>query len=143
MRSLHPLRELRALGLLLLAVAAGCEGGRAATDYMPASNQARQAVEQMLEAWQTGEPVKEETRLAGNGPGVKLFDSQRGAKKLAKFEVVGETPAAANEPPQVAVKLTFSGEEKQVDAIYHVIGIDPLNVFRDIDYQQASGMSDR
>lgn len=134
-------RTLCKFGVMMLAFVTGCGGGRPANDYIPAANQARQAVEQMLEAWTKGEPADKKMQLSGNGPSLKLFESQRSTKKLAKFEVVREIPATENEPPQVAVKLTFDGQEKVVDATYYVVGIDPLNVFRDVEYQQASGMS--
>jgi hypothetical protein len=125
---------------LLVLCLVGC-ASRATSDYVPPSNQARQAVEQMLEAWRAGDVEKVELRLPGNGPRVQIFDQQRASgQKLSKFQVIREIEGKQDQPRQIAVKLTF-GEEEEIEATYYVVGIDPLLVFRDTDYRQASGMN--
>jgi hypothetical protein len=130
-----------AITLVSLAFGSGCTG-RSTSDYVPAAPEARQAVEQMLTAWAQGNTSKPDFQLSGNGPRVQVFDKQwSSGRKLSKFEIVNELPAKPNEPRQIAVKLLLDGEKAETDAVYYVVGIDPLLVFRDKEYGQASGMN--
>ncbi len=139
----RPVRALRwTAWIVLAAISVGCGQPRAPSDYVPAPVQARQAVEQMLEAWRSGDTAKPEFQFSGNGPRVQVFDKERASgRKLAKFEVVRELPEEPNRPRQIAVKLIFDGNNAEVEATYHVVGIDPLLIFRDSEYKQASGMN--
>ena len=128
------------MALIALSLGIGC-GGRSTSDYVPESSQARQAVEQMLAAWTRGETGKPEFQLANQGTRVQVFDKQWAGKKLTKGEIVRELPAEQNGPRQLAVKLVFEGDSKEIEATYYVVGIEPLLIFRDSEYNQASGMN--
>ena len=63
----------------------------------------------------------------------------KSGKKLVGFSIGKELPSTEG-PKQFAVQLKFQGEPKPVDTTYFVVGLDPLWVFRDRDYQRAAGM---
>jgi hypothetical protein len=132
---------LALLVLLGMSVVSGCGPKRVESDYVPAASQARQALEQMLASWQRGETDKSEFQLAGDGPRVQIIDKEfKAGKRLLKSEIVSEKPTEPNGPRQITVKLTFEGSDASVEATYFVVGIDPLLIFRDKEYAQASGM---
>jgi hypothetical protein len=133
--------SLALLALLGSFAVSGCGPKRVASDYVPAASQARQALEQMLASWQRGETDKPEFQLSGGGPRVQIIDKEfKAGKKLLQSEIVSEKPTQPNGPRQIAVKLTFEGSDSPVEATYFVVGIDPLLIFRDKEYEQASGM---
>ncbi len=58
-----------------------------------------------------------------------------GGQKLASYEIVREVPAEETGPRKIVVKLTYiSGAS--AEATYFVVGIDPIQVFRDKDYER-------
>lgn len=122
---------------LSLAVAvSGC--GKASHDqFVPQATSARAALETALKAWQSGaayDTIKSAT------PAVQPFDArwQSGAK-LKSFEIVREMPQEGQEPKKFEVRVELEGAESITDA-YLVLGKDPLHVFREQDYQKASGV---
>ena len=138
-----PIRiRMVSLVLMMAAFIAGCESRRAHEDFVPAGGQAKQALEQMLDAWRRGETSKAEFQLPGNGPRVQIFDKEwSGGRKLSAAEIVKELPAESNGPRQYAVKLSFDGEGNPVETSYFVVGIDPLMIFSEREYKQTSGMN--
>jgi hypothetical protein len=123
--------------VLLLVLLCGC-GSAGQESYVPSESTGRQALESALAAWQSGKPM-DRVEVAG-GPAAQPQDSDwKSGKKLANFSVEKELPTTEG-PKQFAVRLTFQGETKPVDAVYFVVGRDPLWVFRDRDYQKATGM---
>lgn len=128
----HP--SFATFAVLLAAFLCGCTGRRD-SDYLPPADNARKAVQAALDAWKSGAP---HAPLTGDKVAIHVYDDRwRDGKKLEKFEI-GE-PAADESPPRFPVKMQLVGEA-EVLVNYLVIGIDPLNVFREEDYQKASGM---
>jgi hypothetical protein len=118
--------------LTLLAVVTGC--GTSHTRYVPASTSARQAVETALKTWQSGTA---HGPISDTKPAINVFDARwRDGKKLESFEFVEEV--AAQEHPQFKFRLKLANQA-EAETTYHVVGIDPLNVFADTDYKKASG----
>lgn len=121
---------------LLSGFIVGCSSSARHQDYVPSSDTGQQAVETALSAWQSGTPI---ARIDG-AAGVQLQDSDwKSGKKLASFSIEKEVPTTEG-PKQFAVQLTYQGEAKPVDAVYYVVGRDPVWVFRDRDYKKTTGM---
>ena len=121
-------------GLCLMAVA-GC-GGQSEADYIPSESAARDALSASLTAWQSGQalgPVK-----LGD-VSIDTFDARwQAGKKLTSFEILREEPAEG--PKKFVVSITLEGDAAPQEQIYLVVGNNPLLVFRQQDYDKASGM---
>jgi hypothetical protein len=119
---------------LLLPVTSGCGDGSAAA---PAEDVARAALEAALSAWSRGDRPGE---IAGARPPVVAHDTPWGkGRSLDSFEILGESEGAAAER-QFIVRLTLSKPEGAEEVVYHVLGVDPLMVFRDEDYRRNINM---
>jgi len=131
-------RSTRAPALAcLLLLATGCGGGqRSEKDYLPAEQKARAALETALGAWQNGQPIGQ---IAGADGAVQVVDSEwKAGKKLAGYQVLKAEPE--NGPPRFAVKIQVQGARER-EVRYVVMGIDPLWVYREDDYQTSMGMN--
>lgn len=114
--------------------AAGC-GGKSTADYVPRADAARQAVETVLETWKSGAAY---APITSTKPAINVFEARwQAGKKLERYEIVEEV--AGQEHPQLKVRIQLSGQAEETET-YRVVGIDPLNVFREADYQRAIGM---
>jgi len=123
--------EMHVLVFVAITVA-GC-GGRTRQDYVPKTAAAREALDKALVAWRDGEPPG---RIEGK-PAVHVGDTHRRAgQKLAKYEIVGELPSDEGRLFAVRVKLENPTAEEKIN--YLVVGIDPLWVFRQEDYQMVT-----
>lgn len=125
---------------LLLALAGlsavGCGGGGKVEDFTPAEANARKALEAALTHWQNG---GQSGTIPDTKPVVEVTDSKwKGGQKLKSFEITGEEPSAGVGPRIFAVRLT-PPSGAVVETKYAVLGIDPLLVYRDEDYQKLSG----
>jgi hypothetical protein len=118
----------------LLAAAWGC-GGNQVADYVPSPDAARNAVETVLKAWQAGDAYGPLTK---SKPAINVFEARwQAGKKLESFEILEEV--TGQEHPQFQVRLKLAGAQDETET-YRVVGIDPLNVFREADYRRATGM---
>jgi hypothetical protein len=128
----------RTLTLWAVLAAAGCSGGGRVEDFTPSADKARKALEAALAHWQGGGKPGSVPGTAA--PVVEVTDSKWAAgQKLKSFEVVGDEPPAGAGPRFFKVKLT-PASGSPVEAKYAVLGIDPLLVYRDEDYQKLSGV---
>ncbi len=128
-------RRIAGLACLLLAVT-GCGGGRREKDYLPPESKARTALESALTAWQNGQPIG---KITGGATTVQVVDSEwKAGQKLASYEIVRAEPG--NGPPKFTVNLQVQGAPAAREVRYVVVGIDPLWVYRETDYQPAMGM---
>jgi hypothetical protein len=121
----------------LLIGLTGC-GSNGHESYVPSEAAGRQALEAALSAWQSGKPM-ERVEVPGSAAAQPEDSDWKSGKKLASFSIVKELPTTDG-PKQFAVRLTFQDNAKPVDAVYFVVGRDPLWIFRDRDYQKATGM---
>jgi hypothetical protein len=119
---------------------AGC-GGASPESFKPEAADSRQALEKTLEAWRSGKKPSELEALAEEGPNVHAVDSDWSAgKRLASYEITGELPESSPTTQQFSVKLHYEKQKQPMDAVYYVVGKDPILVFRDKDYAQSRGM---
>lgn len=122
---------------LLLASAAGC-GSSPSASYSPDASAAKEAVNAALSAWKAGSAMASIALPAGGN--VQPQDSDwKAGKKLISFTLGAEKPTTDG-PTLIEAKLTLAGSNTPIDVVYHVVGRDPLWVFRDRDYQKATGM---
>jgi hypothetical protein len=126
---------------LALATIAGCGSSSSPGSFKPDGDAARQALEKSLAAWKSGQKTDSLGALASEGPKVQVVDSDwTGGKRLASYEITAEAPDASETAHQFSVKLQYEKAKQPVEAVYHVVGKDPILVFRDKDYEQSRGM---
>jgi len=100
--------------------------------YIPANTTARQALETALKTWQSGTA---HGPITSSKPEIHVFEARwRGGKKLESFEIVEQL--TGQEHPQFTVKLKLAGQPEETTT-YHVVGIDPLNIFGEADYKNV------
>jgi hypothetical protein len=122
------------LSALILLAAAGCGNG---VSTAPSKEIARSALETALKSWKEGGMPGE---LPGTGnPKVEVHDTHWSqGDALESFEILGEDEAAGEK--RFSVRLSLS-KPKQTDEVqYHVLGLDPVMVFRDEDYERNINM---
>lgn len=127
----------RALAGLAVTCLVGFDAGCAAknADYTPALHDAQSALEHGLEAWKSGAPTG---IIPNSKPVVNVIDAGRKpGQKLDRFTVLGETRAVAAGRTFV-VQLELSNPEERLKTQYIVVGIDPIWVFRQADYELLS-----
>ncbi|MBC7853303.1 MAG: hypothetical protein IAF94_07700 [Pirellulaceae bacterium] len=121
--------------LALFVFIVGCGTGRNTSDYVPKQDQAKGALILALDAWKNGQQPDPAGELP-SGQTVKAVDMDwSGGQKLTSYEIVQEIPAEETGPRKIVVKLTYSAGGS-VEATYFVVGIDPIQVFRDKDYER-------
>ena len=117
---------------LFAALLAGC--GDPAARYVPPVAKAEAALKASLEDWKQGVPPGP---VSHTKPPVFVVDSQRRELPvLSDYQILGEVPG--NAPRCLAVRLRWTSPEKEERARYVVVGIDPLWVFRQEDYDLLS-----
>jgi hypothetical protein len=121
----------------LLATIAGCErgDGEAPTPaFVPSWAEARQALESALSAWRdTPSPLPESFDIRG----VQFVHRRRKLdQRLLSFQVLGQTDV--KNARQFTVRLNLEGEESPELVKYHIVGRDPVWVFRLDDYEMFS-----
>lgn len=119
------------VGLLAMLISlAGC--GRDKTpNYTPSPAAALSAVERGLEAWKAGQAAGQ---VEGTSPVIHVTDAGRKpGQTLDDYKILGETRGSAGRT--YAVVLHLKNPDEQVKTQYIVVGIDPLWVFRQEDYE--------
>ncbi len=113
---------------------AGCGTGE--EKYIPTETTAREAVNAALTAWKSDQAHGTVKTFAVP---IDTFDARwQAGKKLETFEFVREEQSDGHRKFVVNMKLTDDKAAEEV--IYLVVGNDPLLVFRQQDYDKASGM---
>ncbi|QDV36220.1 hypothetical protein [Tautonia plasticadhaerens] len=135
-KSRKPARRAFVSAALLLALGAGCGSGSAA---VPSTDTARDALDAALTAWTRGETPGE---LAGTETSVFVHDTPWSqGQRLASFEIIEESEAeGAVAEKRFTVRLSLAQPDRAEEVQYHVLGTDPLMVFRDEDYQRNINM---
>jgi hypothetical protein len=123
-----------ALGVLVSGVI-GCHGRTEGfAKYVPAPGPARAAVAAVLDAWRDGRPPEE-----GVGPrrDVHVVDNQRRpGQRLVRYEIIGEV--TSDRARGFAVRLTLAGPDEEKVVRLLAVGLDPLWVFRQEDFEMIS-----
>lgn len=128
--------SLAALAVGLALPAAGCQARRA-EDFIPSAESSRAALAAALDTWRNGGSRVEPIAAADRKLGVEWVDNVRApGRKLADYAILGETPATNARAFVVTLHLTDPPEE--VKCRYLVVGIDPLWVFRQEDYDMLA-----
>jgi hypothetical protein len=124
---------LLSLIVLALMFQAGCARPSSGYDrYVPSVARAEEALEMVLAAWKRGEPA---AALKFDSPAVtiQVADStRRPGQRLLDYELLGEI--AGEGPRTFAVRLKLDNPTEARDVRYYLVGIDPLWVFRQEDY---------
>jgi hypothetical protein len=121
--------------VLILVAAAGCQG-RASdpSRFVPSSVTARSAVTAALDAWKDGKPTG---ALGGTSPAVHVVDETRlPGQRLVRFDVLSEVPGGG--PRTFTVALELSDPPAKQAVRYVVVGLDPLWVFRQEDFDKMA-----
>jgi len=124
------------IALLLSPLCAGCGPGAAAG---PSAETARVALDAALAAWTRGEKPGQ---LPGTNPLVFVHDTPWSqGLRLTAYEILGEEEDEdAVAEKRFTVRLAFSQPDRSEEVRYHVLGADPVMVFRDEDYQRNINM---
>ena len=124
---------MKRLILLLVLTASGCGGGSAP---LVGDEQARQAVETCLNAWKAGKPPGPVTT---EPIAIEAIDSQWSAKRELADYTLGPAESGVGNYT-FPVKLTLRNPPESLDTRYVVIGVGPIFVYRDEDYQRMTNM---
>jgi hypothetical protein len=123
---------MRHVVMAVVAVALGVAGcGGKARSFTPSEAVAENAVRRTLEAWKAGLPTGP---LPDSKPVIHVTDEGRKpGQVLEDYTILGETRGTAGR--SFAVTLNLAHPREEVKTKYLVVGIDPLWVFRQEDYE--------
>ena len=128
----------RAIFLATICLFVGCRSKREATSFerfKPAPANAHAALIAVLNAWKKGAAVGAVADSAA--PALFVVDTARLKEPaLLDFEVLSETPSPTSRC--LTARLTFAETDESVLAKFHVFGIDPLWIYRQVDYDMIS-----
>jgi hypothetical protein len=118
----------------LAVCALGC-GRRAGNErFVPSEATSRRAVGAALAAWKAGEPADRTIRLSEPTLNLEVADTaRRPGQRLVDYEILGEVSAEG--PRCLAVRLKLEEPTEELEVLYYLVGIDPLFVFRQEDYE--------
>jgi hypothetical protein len=123
------------LALMLMVPTAlnGCGGG--STPLTPAEV-ARKALQASLDAWKAGKPA---SSLADEKPSIEAVDFEwKAGKVLSDYTIDGETPGQGTQTFDAT--LTLKGATGPAKVQYMVLGLDPVRIYRDEDFNRAMNM---
>jgi hypothetical protein len=128
---------MRLYAPLIIATLLVCGCGKSESDYKPSPTAARDALIAGLTAWQEGKAAGDLASAQGP-PVIHFADFQWTAgKRLTSFRLLDEAPTLEGSTQMFRIELELAGEKPQT-AEYYVVGINPLWIMRDRDYQQSS-----
>lgn len=106
----------------------GC--GKKTPDYTPSLTSAEDAVRRCMDAWKAGHNAAE---VPGTDPAICISDvGRKPGQRLESYRILGETRGSTGRT--IAVTLNLVNPAEEVKARYIVVGINPLLVFRQEDY---------
>jgi hypothetical protein len=134
--SIDPCQRLGWAAVVVCLLLKGCGGGGgdSVDRYVPEVASARSSLETALNAWKGGAPLK---TIEEGGHKIDVFDERwRSGQKLESYEILAEQKGDPH--PQFLVKTVIKGKEEATT--YLVMGIDPINIFREQEYKKTTGM---
>src|SRR5487761_1096951 len=129
---------VRQFTIALLAIAfsslEGCAESRSGYErYVPSVAGAEEALNQVLSAWKRGESAGP-LECHSAPVTIQVADStRRPGQRLVEYELLGEI--AGEGPRTFAVRLKLENPNAVREVRYYLVGIDPLWVFRQEDYE--------
>ncbi|MGH8165486.1 MAG: hypothetical protein ACREP1_14250 [Rhodanobacteraceae bacterium] len=124
--------ELALAGLMLPCATACDRPASGSQRYIPSAARAEEALDQVLSAWKRGEPAGP-LAYASAPIAIQVADStRRPGQRLADYELLGEISGEG--PRTFAVRLQLDNPSERREVRYYLVGIDPLWVFRQEDY---------
>jgi hypothetical protein len=106
----------------------GC--GTKTPNYTPSLETADAAVRRGLDEWKAGKPPGE---VPGTRPLIHVTDGGRKpGQTLERYQILGETRGVSGRT--IAVVLYLENPKEELRARYIVLGIEPLLVFRQEDF---------
>jgi hypothetical protein len=119
------------MGLMAVLLGYGC--APPTERFIPSEERAREALDSALETWRQGK-AEGNFRLDAASGAVQVADSfRRSGQSLSGYEVLGKTPADG--PHRFVVQLLLDHPAEQKTVRYVVVGVDPLWVIREEDYE--------
>lgn len=111
----------------------GCSGStRGYERYVPDVAKAQEALNLVLAAWKNGEPAGA-LNFDSAAITIQVADStRRPGQRLVDYELLGEV--AGEGPRTFVVRLKLDNPSAEREVRYYLVGIDPLWVFRQEDY---------
>ncbi len=120
----------------LLALAVGCSKGGNVSDFTPAADNARASLDKALKHLQDGGATG---AVPGTSPAIEITDTKwKPGQKLKSYEILGEEPSSNTAARLFKVRLT-PPTGAPIETTYAVLGIDPLLIYRDEDFNKLSG----
>jgi hypothetical protein len=123
----------RGWSLIAIVFFSGCGGGSAP---IASTDVARQALRASLEAWKAGKPA---SSLAAEKPRIEAVDFEWKARKTLSNYEIGEVVSGQG-TQTFSATLTIKGEPTAKEVRYMVLGLDPILVFRDEDFERFMNM---
>lgn len=126
--------ELLAAALVLPGLAA-CRRTSGYERYVPSVERAEEALAEVLAAWQRGEPAGP-LELKSAPIKIEVADStRRPGQRLVDYDLLGEVSGEG--PRTFVVRLKLDNPEEVQEVRYYLVGVDPLWVMRQQDYDAA------
>lgn len=124
--------ELLLAAFLLPSITACSREASGYERYVPSVARAEEALQQVLSAWQRGDAAGA-LQIASAPITIQVADStRRPGQRLVNYEILGEI--AGEGPRTFAVRLNLDNPTDVREVRYYLVGIDPLWVFRQEDY---------
>jgi hypothetical protein len=127
---------LWALGAIFLESGSlGC-AARSYDHLIPAETKSREALEEALSAWESGGT---DSKVLAPGMTIQVLDAKwRAGQKLARYEILN-VESDEDGKSWFNVKLVMKKPAGEQMTRYVVIGLEPIWVYREEDYKQATG----
>jgi hypothetical protein len=119
------------LVVLIASVISGCEPPPEPIPIVPDTAKGRQAIEALMATWKDGHPTG---IIEPTTPRVQVVDTHRKpGQKLAGFEILSDS--ADSRVRTFSVRVSLLEPEERPVVRFLVVGIDPILVFRQEDYE--------
>ena len=117
--------------VFVMAGFSGCEATPAPIPIVPDEAKGRQAIEALMATWKEGHPTGS---VEPTSPRIQVVDTHRKpGQKPAGFEILSQS--ADSRVRTFSVRLDLIEPEERPVVRFLVVGIDPILVFRQEDYE--------
>ncbi len=124
------IRTLWLGGFLILSALFGCESPSEPVSIVPDSARGREAIDATISTWKSGHQTG---IIEPTSPRVQVVDNhRRPGQKVVGYEILGDSADSRVRTFTVRIKLSEPDESPIVRFL--VVGIDPILVFRQEDY---------